>query len=655
MAENQPQIEVNDGRSVDAGRQPGDDRPVKAKDDVTLLNALRSCKHEALNARRSRMHKNRDNRRAYLGLQDWGHKKKGQSKEFLPKTAEAVEQFVAFVKKGLTGFGDYFDVELSTGSQSLLSGAAIRKLIDCHLKDCLIEDNRTGTFEVQLSEGIKVGALEALMIFKVHGNFVNSTRYEATEDEVEPRRSEVNHWKLRVDLIPPEHYFPDPTGAGLYEIHSCERDLSYVVKRAKEGVYSQAVVKRLEEDFRQNEEEKRRALDRGHDETIKPSFRKKVVIDEFWGTILDKDGKVVMENAFFAVANDKYIIRQPIKNPFWHGESPFIAIPLIKVPFSQWHKALFDHAVQINFALNEVYNLIIDGGIASVWGIKQARIDDLERPEQVSGGVAQGDTLLVKSTLPHGAKVLETVSEGQIPGDAMALFEMLSREFSASALTNELKMGSMPAKDVLATEIVEMSQSQAVTMDGIITDIEYYIVIMLRKIWLTILQNMDNLPTQKVIEVIGTRAAFNLSRMTPSQRFATMGSDYGIKVYGLSEVMTRTRDFQKMMAMLQVVIANPMLFQAFFQKYSPNRVLSSMMKMLGINPEQLQRDERESNFIQDELADMMMFAQAFGAGAGGGAANAQSVAGDGTNGQEVPAEIAAIGNPSAGLAGAGQS
>jgi hypothetical protein len=338
-----------------------------------------------------------------------------------------------------------------------------------------------------------------------------------------------------------------------------------------------------------------------------------------------------------------------------HLESPFIAIPLIKVPFSQWHKALFDHAVQINFALNEVYNLIIDGGIASVWGIKQARIDDLEKPEQVSGGIAQGDTLLVKGTLPHGAKVLETVSEGQIPPDAMALFEMLSREFSAAALTNELKMGSMPAKDVLATEIVELSQSQAVTMDGIISDIEARIVEMLRKVWLTILQNMDSLPTQKVIEVLGTRAAFNLSRMTPSQRFATMGSDYGIKVYGLSETMTRTRDFQKMMAMLQVVMANPMLFQAFFQRYSPNRVLSSMMKMLGINPEQLQRDEREANFIQDELSDMVMFAQQFGAGPNGGAANPQSVAGDGVNDQQVPAEIAAIGNPSAGLAGVGQS
>jgi hypothetical protein len=287
MAENQPQIEVNDGRGQAAAKQPGDDRPVQAKDDVTVLNALRSCKHEALNARRSRMHKNRDNRRAYLGLQDWNHKKKGQSKEFLPKTAEAVEQFVAFVKKGLTGFGNYYDVELTTGSQSLLSGAAIRKLIDCHLKDCLVEDNKTGTFETQLSEGIKVGALESLMIYKIHGNFVQSSRYEATEEEDIPRRTQSSHWKLRIDLIPPEHYFPDPTGAGLYEIHSCERDLSYVIKRAKEGVYSEAAVRRLEEDAKQDEELKRRALDRGHDETIKPSFRKKVVIDEFWGTILN--------------------------------------------------------------------------------------------------------------------------------------------------------------------------------------------------------------------------------------------------------------------------------------------------------------------------------------------------------------------------------
>ena len=635
---------------------PGDDRPVKAPDDITLLTALREYRTEAFDARRTRMMRNRENRRAYLGLQDWSHKKEGQSKEFLPKTPVAVEQFVSFVKKALTQFGPYFDVGLNLGSQSPLSGRSIRKLIECHLADCLISDNKTGKFEVQLSEGIKVAALESLLILKVHGNMIKQRRYSPSEDGQTAKRDDLEHWKLRVDLVRPEDYLPDPSGDDLYEIHSTEKDFSYLKKRAKEGIYDIDVVNRIQEDFTKSEEEdeKRREIDKAQDESHKPGFRRKVVIDEFWGTILDKNGDIVHENCFMAVANDKYIIRRPEPNPFWHGKSPFVVIPIIKVPFSKWHKALFDHAAQINFALNEMYNLIIDGAISAVWGIKQIRVDDLEDPRQVANGVAQGDTLAVKNTLPHNAKVLETVSEGQVPPDSMAVFEMLSREFASASLTSELKLGSLPSKDVKATEVVELSQSQATTMDGIIADIEMELTGALDKIWLTILQNMDQIPTQKIIEVLGYRAAYTLARMTPAQRYATMGSMYSVQVSGLSEVMSKARDFQKLMALLQAVAALPMLAQSFFKKYSPDKIVTNLIKFLGVNPETLARNEREDQLSMEEIQGALQFAQ-LGPQTGGTTQRGSNVSSETTGESQLPAEIASVGNPTAGLAGAGGS
>ena len=635
-------------------RRAGEDRPVTraqgAASDLSLLNAFRAYKHEAGTARKTRLRKNRENRRAYLGLQDWTHKNAGQSQEFLPKTPVAVEQFVSFAKRALVGFGDYFDVNLNIGSESPLSGRSIVRLLSCHLDDMLVEDNKCSSFPVHASEALKVGSLESLMIFKVHGNLVNGNEFEIAEDG-SLKRGDQKYWKLRVDLVAPESYYPDPSGAGLYEIHSEEKDLSYVVKRAKEGVFSQSVVNRIQEDFRMSEEERRKAVDKGQDESTPPSFRKKVLIDEFWGTILDNEGNVVHENCFMVIANDKYIIRGPIDNPFWHGSSPFVAIPIIRVPFSTWHKALFDHAAQINFAINEMYNLILDGGISAVWGIKQLRVDDLEDPKQVEGGIRQGSTLWVKNTLPHNGKVLETVTEGNVPPDSMAILEMLSREFAAASLSSELKMGSLPPKQVKATEVVELSQSQAVTSDGIIADIERGWTELLQKCWLTILQNMDQLPRDKIVEVLGTRAAMTLSRMTPEERYAAMGSKYSLEFYGLSEMMNRTRDFQKMMALMNTVMQVPMLAQAFFRKYSPDRVLASLMKMLQINPERLARDEREDMMMQQEFADMMLFAQQLG----GSSPQSQVTNAETTGEPGLPAEIASVGNPTAGLAGAGQS
>ena len=640
--------------------QPGDDVPVgeDLSGSLTVLNAIRAYKHEAKQARQTRMKMNMENRRAYLGLQDWSHKQKGQSQEFLPKTPVAVEQFVGFAKRALTQFGHYYDVELAKDSKSPLSGNGIRALLECFLSDCLVEDRKSSNFPLILTDALKVGSLESLCILKIHGNMINERKFgleegdrvitDTGEAETGPQKLKtrnIKNWRLRIDLIQPENYYPDPTGSGLYEIHSCKRDLHYLKARAAEGVYDKAAVARIEEDFRSREDQDRKPLDQNQDPSMKPSFRKMVRIDEFWGTIVDATGNVIHENVFCAMANNKFLIRKPTENPFWHQESPFVAVPLIRVPFSVWHKALFDNATQLNFAANEIFNLIIDGGIASVWGIKQLRIDDLEDPSQAADGIPQGETLVVKGSLPHNAKVIEKAVEGQVPADAMAVLEMLERQFSAAALSNEIKMGSLPAKQVKATEVVELSQSQAVTMDAIIGDIERDLIARsLRKVWLTVLQNIDDVTSDRVINAIGIKGAFVLSRMSPAERFSVFNSACSFKVSGLSAVLAKVRDFQKIMALMQSVTTNPILLQAFFKKYSPDKVLSHLMKTLAINPDNMARDEREMAQIQAEIAELPQFQQlTAGANTGGGGGEG----GAGLSAQEVgepslPAEINAL-------------
>src|SRR5689334_23082968 len=108
-------------------REAGEDIPVSPNDDLTVLTAIREAKSEADQARRGRLIRNRGNYRAYLNEYDWSHKQKGQSKEGLPKTAEAIEQFSGFIKRALVGFGDWFDVEIPRDGP-LLSGD-VRKLM----------------------------------------------------------------------------------------------------------------------------------------------------------------------------------------------------------------------------------------------------------------------------------------------------------------------------------------------------------------------------------------------------------------------------------------------------------------------------------------------------------------------------------------------
>jgi hypothetical protein len=583
------------------------DEPVADMDGLTVVRAVTEYRQESEAARRDRMSLSKRNRNAAMNLQDWTHKEEGQSTEFLPKTSSSLEQFSAFIKRSLTQFGAWFDVEMS--EESPLDGNQVRAIIMEFfesLPTSLFNRNKT-TVAHQLSDAVKVGLLEATIIFKVHGYRTKKPVFDFEKGE---QSFKLEPWSLAIDLIPPEDYYPDHYGRGLYEIHRVERDLVDVVRLAEQGVYDKEVVAQLKTSVHRKELE---AMDRKNenkqDRTPPPTFRKRVVIDEFWGNIMDSAGNIVHENVTCTIANDTFLIRKPTPNPFWHGESPFVAGPLTRVPFSVFHRALYDNVVPLNEALNELFNLMLDGGISSVWGINQLRPGYLEDPRQVSDGISQGTTLVMNDSAPPDAKVFERVATGQVPQDAMAMYTLLDKEFNAAALTNDIKLGLLPSKEVKATEIVEASQSQAVTLDAIVSDFEWYIENLIKKSWITIVQNADNIDVKLIDHAAGRRAAVILARLSPEDRFNAFADTAIFKVFGLSATLTRARDFQKLMAVLQAVGQNPILLQAFFKKYSEDKVLIQMMKMLNMNPEAFERDEAEMQQMGQEMNDAAMMQQ----------------------------------------------
>ncbi len=645
-------------------RRAGDDRPVAQGVDLTVIDAINQYRHEADQARKERVRLNKVNRDAYLGIQDWSKKTKGQSKEFLPKTPVAVEQFSAFIKRALIQFGDWFSVEIVEGVEQLITPEQIRKLILCYLNNLPVGPQDSTSFPLVVSDGVKMGLLESLIILKVYGRNVKERKFfvepgiplvdaqsgQVTQGTPELKSDEVSSWRLRIDNIAAEDYYPDPTGRRLYEIHRSERDLYDVVEAAEDGIYDLAAVNSIEVDFARTEDEKRKKPEVAPDSPLAPGFRKRVVIDEFWGTILGPDGRVVTKNVLAAVANERYLIRPPEPNPFWHQESPFIAEPLLRVPLSVWHKALYDHGSPLNLALNQLFNLMLDGGIAGVWGVKQLRLDKLIEPSQVSGGIPQGETLIIDSDTPAGVKVLETVTEGEVPPDTMAVFEMLVREFNAAVLANEISLGQLPPKQVLATEIVEAQQSQAITLDALASDLESGLMKkVIRKSWLTILQNADDLSSEQVVGAIGPRAAMALLRLSPPERFALFATRCQFKVSGLSSTLGRVRDFQKYMALMQAVMVNPMLMQVFAKKFSAEKTLKWLMKSLNIDPESMEKSPEELARLGQDMREMAtVFSGLAGPGSRTGGAGPSA---EQTGEPALPAEINQAANPMTGMVG----
>jgi hypothetical protein len=569
---------------------------------LSIIQAITAYREEAEEARRDRLRMSARNREAVANKQDFAHKQEGQSTEFLPKSSAAVQQWKAFIKRGITQFGDWFEMEMAEDSP--LTGTEARGILMEYLDElpCSLFNNDVTNIGTLLSDGSEVAMVEAYAVFKVHG--YKRTRRGIKFERGGGKAKDIKPWNLAIDLVKNESIYLDPTGRGLYKIHRVERDLIDVKRLAEQGVYDKEVVDRIVADNKRKEEEvMARKRDLKQDQTPPPSFRKRVVIDEFWGTIIDSDNNIVHENIVATVANDTYLIRKPTPNPFWHQSDPFIIMPLIRVPFSVHHKALADDFVPLNEAQNELFNLMLDGSLASVWGISQVRPAYLEDPRQVSSGIAQGTTLVMNDSAPPDAKVFEQVSTGQLPPDAMNMFSVLGGEFNGAALTNEIRLGQLPSKQVKATEVVEASQSQAVLLDSIIADTEFHISLMLKKAWLTVLQNADDLEIKAIDGAVGRQGALILARMSPKERYESMGSLSYFKVKGLSAMLTKARDFEKFMGIIQAVQGNPILLQAFFKKHSPERIIDQLFKQMNMNPKTTERSEEEMAQMAAEAQD----------------------------------------------------
>lgn len=84
----------------------------------TILN----YKSEAEFAKRERMDRNRVNFNCYHLRQDWGKKHEGQSREFLPKQANSIEQLTAFMQQGLIDQDNWYSIENESGVDPLSAG-----------------------------------------------------------------------------------------------------------------------------------------------------------------------------------------------------------------------------------------------------------------------------------------------------------------------------------------------------------------------------------------------------------------------------------------------------------------------------------------------------------------------------------------------------
>lgn len=553
--------------------------------DAILIRIMKKYKDESKDSRIDRDKRNKINWNAYNSVQDFSHKTDTQSKQFSPKTSMGVEAVHAFIKKALVGLGEYFIIELE--DQSIMTNRQARALLKYHL------DSDETDFITKLGDAVKIGLLSSLMIFKVRSE---------TKD---------GQFNLLIDIDKPEYYYPDPKNRGLYEIHEVIKDYHEVLEAADNGLYIKEQVEKLNASFVDAEKEWNEKRQQGQGADSK-TFRREVTLHELWGTILGEEGEVLEKNVICTMANERVIIRRPEPNPRFSRKSPLIASPIIRVPKSVWHKALYDDPVKLNLFINELQNLIMDGGAAAAQNVKTLKDDNLKEPSQASGGIPPGTTLLIKEDVPVNEKTMQVVETGKVPQDALNVLNLILRDWDMSSLHNDIRQGLLAQRNVKATEVVEKQDASNDQLDAFAKTVEKAIVKVFKESWIEILQFREGFAT--LDNIIGARAALALSAMTPQQRFVQFGMRATVKVDGISALISKSRNFQKLILALDTIFKNPVLTEAWNKKYSADKALTQVLQGLDIDPSKLELEEGDEG-ISQETFDMTFGKQETGEGA----------------------------------------
>jgi hypothetical protein len=562
--------------------------------DKEIVNWILSCRDEAEEAKRERMDRNKDNFDMFHLRHDFGHKQEGQSTEVLSKQSMAVEQIKSFFQQALADLGEWWRAETPFPDNE--QGMLVRPGEVTKLTNYMLTKAKYFT---HVGNSIQSALLGSLVISKTHGRLVSKPKFISRKKGKGKNlkrwveKVDDKTWEMQFDIVRQENWFPDPSGKGLYGIEDMYPDYYEVLAMAEgdAAVYELSLVKEGSKSSGtdNSEDEASRARETGQS-IASSGHRPKPKITEFWGTILDSDGKVCYENCVATVMNDTHLIRHPRGgNPFWHQRSPYNASPLMEVANSVWHKAPMDAPTCHNRALIEMYNLLVDAGMKQVHAISQLRKDGLDNPGQVSNGIKDGTVLMINSMVPPGAKVLEPLTAVQIPAEAFNIFNIMSQEFNASALTNDLRQGVMPFRAVKATEVVEASQTITSVFQGMAKNYEArQSTPELELAWMTAAQNWDRISKEEFVSLFGPARGEELSQLAPQDVFAATVNGIKFRVFGISLTLSKAQDFRKLTTLLQTISASPVLMEEYMKKYDLGKTLGEIMTALDIDKMKLE-------------------------------------------------------------------
>lgn len=552
--------------------------PMVKGDDETIVESLTSYFNEADMARKGglnpRDEKWEENLALYWGRHDFSNKASWQAREVMPEVPEYVDRFAASMKEALIATPDGFFNIIDPADQEADIGDAIRRMTSVWLSRA--GRNQMGQllpFSSVFEEQMKLGAL-------------------MTTASVVTWKGDVPDGRVAIETVDPRFVWLDPTYRNLYRIRRIELDRHDLVSmaKAKDGsghsIYNLPQLEQLVHSL--NEDQARKEEMSGHGHNIS-SGRSPITLDEYIATVVDAQGNVIADRALMVVANQRYLIRGPEKNPFLHGSDWLITAPLVTTPLSVYGRSYMEDFGDVAHTYTELTNLLLDAVFMSSLKAFAVVPSLLANPEQLAEGITANKMFFLEEGVKPD-QFWDAVDMGTLPPEAMTMWQAIKKELSEAARINEIGIGQFAPKGrTSATEINETQQSSSALLRGIAQTVETrYLDPTLDLTWKTGLQHAKVTDT-----LLASAAGKDLFAALMGRRKELIKRPITFQARGISNTLRKSQMLKSLIGLMQMVASSEVMLQQFFTVVSPERLMKKLFELSDIDLFSLQLTERE--------------------------------------------------------------
>ncbi len=549
-------------------------------DKQSVLNTLTSYWNEADNNRKAgpnpRDDKWKENLDLYWGRYDFSKKAPWQAQEVMPEVPSFVDRFSAAMKEALVGVPeDFYTIKDPTDTEGDLT-PHLKQMLDVALSRCGTSPNGIPlAFPAVFEEQMKLGAIMACCA---------AVTWDKRED------------RLVISAQDPRFVWFDHTGRNMYRIRRMEKERHHLreLVTAKDSednpVFDLEQVSSLVGAI-QMEDSTRRSELAGHASDVS-SPRQIITIDEYMAEVLGTDGKPMFGGGkhLSMVANGRFLIRGPEKNPFWHGQDWIVYTPMVPTPLSVYGKAYMEDFASVAKTFNELTNLILDAVHTTAMKAFVMIPGLLLNPEQAATGIHPNKVFFLDEGV-KAADFAEALDLGTLPPEAIKAWEMMKNELREAAGMNEIGLGQFAPKGrTSATEVQETKQSSSAIIRSVAQTVETrFLDPTLDLAWKTQLQFMGP-NDEDLIRAAGSPEMYQAIYANRKELIKRRGT---FQARGISTMMQKSQKLKAVMNILQIIASNESLMQAFMQVADFNRLLALIFELSDIDMTKLQQSQRQ--------------------------------------------------------------